>query len=156
MLALAAALAVQERSSSERKHRQTRRLRRRKQCIVMPFDQAGIEIRRSEGHTVDQTRKKGRVGRQTDDLIRRQGLRHPRERLFSVLSPDDQLGNHRIIKWRDRISLAHARIDPHRRTGFKMHRIWSAQMLQRTDRRQKTFFRIFCIDTCFDRMTMQR
>ena len=66
---------------------------------------------------------------------------------------NDQLGNHRIIERRNHIALPDAGVN----TQFavrKLHGLRHVQIIEFAGRWQKSFFRIFCIDTRLNRMTV--
>ena len=125
----------------------------------MTLDQPGIEIGRRKRHAVDQAFQKRYIGSRTDDLVCRQRVAHARQGSGPVRAPDNQLGDHRIVEWRDRVPGTHAGIDAYRRRRHrpgtvhgKGHTQRCMQMLKRADRWQEAFFRILGIDARFDRM----
>ena len=85
--------------------------RRVEQRIALALDQRRVEVGRSESLARDDAAQKGRVGVQPDDMRAGERGVEPRQRLFAVRAPDDQLGEHRIVVRRDGVAFAHAGVD---------------------------------------------
>src|SRR5690606_13949382 len=78
-----------------------RGLRGREQAGVAPFDQAGVQVGSGEGFVEHQAAKEGNIGLQPYALNLAQGLHHARARLFAVLAPYNQLGDHWVVERRN-------------------------------------------------------
>ena len=121
----------------------------------MTLNQTRIQIGLRKGRTLNQAREKTDIRRWTHDLYRGQCLSHARQCLRPVFAAHNQLGDHGVIKRRNRIALSHTGINAHI-TIHELHSLRQTQMQKITGRWQKTFFRIFCIDARLYGMTLQR
>ena len=132
-------------------HRFRGRRRRRKQRVVMPRDQSGVELRAGEGVVRDHPLQKGDVGRHAHDLVLRERLGEAPQRHRAVLAVGDELGDHRVVIRRDLVAGAHARIHAH--ADVRRRR---AQVHERADRRQEAALGILGVDARLDGMAVDR
>ena len=137
------------------------RLQGWEQAVAMPFDQAGVEVCGGKWFACHQPLQEADIAGQPNDLVLGQCLCHVRQGAITILAPDDQLGDHRVVKRGNRIALAHAGIDPDNRFAalcntaqFKFHGGRGAQVMQRANRWQKAFFRVFGVNPRFQRMAI--
>ncbi len=77
----------------------------------MALDKAGIDLGRGELRVGGDPREKAEIGRDAEHRSLGEGAAQPAKRRRAVLSPDDDLGDHRIVERRYRIPLPHAGID---------------------------------------------
>ena len=113
----------------------------------------------------NQPRQKVDVVGDPDDMkITQRGV-HARESMRPILTPDDQLRDHRVVVRRDLITGAHAGIDAHRCgivkpvvvvVASKFDGAGLRQMQDSSGRRQESFVGILGIDARFERVTTNR
>jgi len=124
-------------------------LLRREQEPLFAFDQPGIELRIDEGRKSHEAGQEIDVVRDADHSVLSQRSPHAGQRLLAIGSPDDQLGNHRIIVGGDLVAL----LDP----GINANRVALGRrnkMNEAAGRRQEAFIRILGIDARLDCMTV--
>src|SRR6476620_6202673 len=113
----------------------------------MPLDEARIEIGRFECGMSDEPGKKSDVGLQPADLRLAERRSEAPDRRIAISTPDDQLGDHRIVIDRDGIAGFHAGIDAYVLAGRKH------QMRELAGLRKEAAVRVFGIKPCLDGVT---
>ena len=76
------------------------------------FDKVRAQLRCREGFVGHQSFEEVDVGDDASDTVSTQSLLHALQRNLSVFPPDDQFGDHWVIKYADVITFDNACIDP--------------------------------------------
>ena len=113
----------------------------------MPANEPGIQISRQKRGTSGDRTQQTEIGRDANNLIRRERAFQPPHGGFTIRSPNDQFGDHRIIVWCDRVALTHAGIHADLRSFDRL-----PKMHQRADRRQKIAGRVLGVNPRLDRV----
>ena len=120
-----------------------------KQGRGLARNQRGIELRLCERITAHHMPQELHVGGQAHDVRLRQRRVEAGECLLARGAVHDQLGDHRVVKRRDRIALAHTVVDPHRRAREAAARRLAID-LQDARGREKFLIGVFGADAGFD------
>ena len=118
------------------------------QSLFVLGDEASIKITISELGMLDDSSQELDVGRHANHLVlleREVALLNCRLSVFSVYN---QFGNHWIVKRRDAIAFANSRVNSDR----IIFGPWIAQYANLARMRQKVVFRVFGVNTCFNRV----
>ena len=118
-------------------------------------DKTGIEITRHKLRVCQQRRLKRDVAADAANHKAIERLTHFGNRLKTVFTVDDELGNHRVVEHRNLAAVLHAGIDPHavqlRGVGRKHGFFGRLKTHQAAGAGQKTAKRVFGIDAAFHR-----
>ena len=79
---------------------------------MIVFDEVRTQLGCLEGVVDHQSFEKIDVGDDASDAILAQRLLHTLQRHLSVFAPDDQFGDHRVVKYPDVVTFDNAGIDP--------------------------------------------
>ncbi len=112
------------------------------------IDPADVDVARDQLGVAQQAVHEGLVGGAVahDDPCLFQGAAEPGDRLVTVVSEGDDLGDHRVELRRDLVTLLHAGVDPQTRPGGE------AEQLDTSRRRGEVAFGILGVDAGLDGM----
>src|SRR5210317_758968 len=115
----------------------------------MTLDKTGIQSGVYKRWVGCQRSQEADIRLNADDLELFKGLCESPESPWTIMIPDNQLGDHRIIIKADLVPLTNAAINADICAFLRL-----AQVPQQTDRRQEVPYRIFSIDTNFNGMAI--
>ena len=121
-----------------------------------PFalDQRGVEIGLCERGARGGAPQEGDVGVQPDDVGGGERSIEPGECLGAVGTPDDQLGDHRVVVGQHGVAFAHARVHPDVAALETSGALRRAVNLEPAGGRQEVGIGVLSADACLDRMAV--
>src|SRR5688572_6545880 len=91
----------------------------------------------------------GNVGPHTDDAVLLQRTPHPPDGLGTRITPHDEFGNHRVIKWRDLKTWIDSSVYTHARTGGQ------ETVCNASSGRQEVVVWVLCVDPTLNGMPVE-